>query len=182
MSNNNPMCSLCMTHRLKHVNCFAWTCWTCCHTTLGSSWSGWGYCVYTLRIARTKPSLDQNHSKPILYTYCIWIICHVHFRTCHNAILIYIYCIVPNAVISIIYIYFFIYVFMYKYIKYYIHIIPEIHSFVNLSKSQSSDTSDMRSICAKLLLLSLPVLFDLARGAWRVAMENKSNVLLQKHI
>ena len=54
---------------------------------------------------------------------------------------------------------------MYKYIKYYIHIIPEIHSFVNLSKSQSSDTSDMRSICAKLLLLSLPVLFDLARGA-----------------
>ena len=44
-------------------------------------------------------------------------------------------------------------------------IIPEIHSFVNLSKSQSSDTSDMRSICAKLLLLSLPVLFDLARGA-----------------
>ena len=61
-------------------------------------------------------------------------------------------------------------------------IIPEIHSFVNLSKSQSSDTSDMRSICAKLLLLSLPVLFDLARGAWRAAMENKSNVLLQKHI
>ena len=88
-----------------------------------------GYCVYTLRIARTKPSLDQNHSKPILYTYCIWIIRHVHFGTCHNAILIYIYTVLYQMLlytyIYTLYIlnkYIYIYTNISNIFKYYIHI------------------------------------------------------------